>query len=383
MNIYTLDIPLCKDFSLMLKTFSKKVIFLEDPLNQRHLFHASTDLLQSLFILPLHISKDCWQQTSMFALAESLEIPILFIYKRSKRMEDPQVLPKKTLYEIIAVPANSVEIKIKFKSLQNISMQLYSAKMNEQELERINTKSKKNLHIARNFQQLGLPLSIQKKDIEIHGLFQPSSELSGDLFYWMEVDDGKYGFIIIDVCGKGIHTALISMSIRTLMPDLIKRVKDPIFITKELNKHMGQLFQDMQKVSVNNSYFTAFIGYVNTRTRLIEYVNCGHPPAFMYSPCTNEIHNLSEGSIPIGLIPDMTIKKVVFQYDAGSRFITYTDGLSESFNRPAVNRFENIEREFIDNVHLDTHDLLQKLLVSRMKHSEINDDICIIAGTLF
>ncbi|KQU18842.1 hypothetical protein ASG65_25065 [Bacillus sp. Leaf13] len=383
MNIYTLDIPLCKDFSLMLETFSKKVIFLEDPLNQRHLFHASTDLLQSLFILPLHISKDCWQQTSMFALAESLEIPILFIYKRSKRMEDPQVLPKKTLYEIIAVPANSVEIKIKFKSLQNISMQLYSAKMNEQELEKINKKSKKSLHIARNFQQLGLPLSIQKNDIEIHGLFQPSSELAGDLFYWMEVDDGKYGFIIIDVCGKGIHTALISMSIRTLMPDLIKRVKDPLFITKELNKHMGQLFQDMQKVSVNNSYFTAFIGYVNTRTRLIEYVNCGHPPAFMYSPCTNEIHNLSEGSIPIGLIPDMPIKKVVFQYDAGSRFITYTDGLSESFNRPAVNRFENIEREFIDNVHLDTHDLLQKLLVSRMKHSEINDDICIIAGTLF
>ncbi|MFF5401075.1 PP2C family protein-serine/threonine phosphatase [Peribacillus butanolivorans] len=383
MNIYTLDIPLCKDFSLMLETFSKKVIILEDPLNQRHLFHASTDLLQSLFILPLHISQDCWQQTSMFGLAESLEIPILFIYKRSKRMEDPQVLPKKTLYEIIAVPANSVEIKIKFKSLQNISMQLYSAKMNEQELEKINDKSKKSLHIARNFQQLGLPLSIQKKDIEIHGLFQPSSELSGDLFYWMEVDDGKYGFIIIDVCGKGIHTALISMSIRTLMPDLIKRVKDPIFITKELNKHMGQLFQDMQKVSVNNSYFTAFIGYVNTRTRLIEYVNCGHPPAFMYSPCTNEIHNLSEGSIPIGLIPDMPIKKVVFQYDAGSRFITYTDGLSESFNRPAVNRFENIEREFIDNVHLDTHDLLQKLLVTRMKHSEINDDICIIAGTLF
>ncbi|MEJ9232687.1 serine/threonine-protein phosphatase [Peribacillus butanolivorans] len=383
MNIYTLDIPLCKDFSLMLETFSKKVIFLEDPLNQKHLFHASADLLQSLFILPLHISKDCWQQTSMFALAESLEIPILFIYKRSKRMEDPQVLPKKTLYEIIAVPANSVEIKIKFKSLQNISMQLYSAKMNEQELEKINNKSKKSLHIARNFQQLGLPLSIQKKDIEIHGLFQPSSELSGDLFYWMEVDDGKYGFIIIDVCGRGIHTALISMSIRTLMPDLIKRVKDPIFITKELNKHMGQLFQDMQKVSVNNSYFTAFIGYVNTRTRLIEYVNCGHPPAFMYSPCTNEIHNLSEGSIPIGLIPDMPIKKVVFQYDAGSRFITYTNGLSESFNRPAINRFENIEREFIDNVHLDTHDLLQKLLVSRMKHSEINDDICIIAGTLF
>ena len=383
MNIYMLDIPECRDFSLALQAMDKEVIFLEDPIEQQHLFQDASDLLQSLFILPLYLSRDSSQQTALFTLAESYEIPILFIYKRSKKLKDPQILPKKTIYESIAIPANPVEIKLKLKALQNISMQLYSTKMKERELESISLKVKQNLRVAQNFQQLVLPSSIQKKDIEIQGLFQPSSELSGDLFYWLEVEDGKYGFIIIDVCGKGIHAALISMSIRSLMPGLIKRVKDPTFITKELNKHMGHLFQEYQQESTNAAYFTAFIAYVDTTARFIEYVNNGHPPAIMYSPCNNELQTLSKGSMPIGLVPEMFIEKGTIHYEAGSRFIIYTDGLSESPSNHTVHRFENIEQEFIDNVHLDTSDLLHELLLSRMKHSEINDDICIIAGTLF
>ncbi|MGZ9815194.1 PP2C family protein-serine/threonine phosphatase [Peribacillus simplex] len=383
MNIFTIDVPLCKDFCRILKKMNKKVTFLEDPLNQSHLFEDSADLMKSLFILPLHISKDSWQQTSLFALAESHEIPILFIYKRALGMEPPLDLPEKTLYETMAVPADSVEVRIKLKSLRNISMQLFSAKMKGQELEKIHQKSARSLRIAKGIQLSGLPLSINNEDIEVKGLSQPSSELSGDLFYWTEVDDRIYGFIMIDVFGKGIHTALINMSIRTLMPDLIKRVKDPIFITEELDKHIRNLFQGVKQENKNHVCITAFIAYVNTKDRLIEYVNYGLPSAFLYSPCTNQILNLNEGATPSGPIPELPMKKIVFHYEPGSRFIIYTDGLSKTPIPSAIDRSDNIEREFIKNVHLDTHDLLQELLVSRMRHSVINDDICIIAGTLF
>ncbi|CAK6470325.1 hypothetical protein BFRIG_00291 [Peribacillus frigoritolerans] len=383
MNIFTIDVPLCKDFGRILKKMNKKVTFLEDPLNQSHLFEDSSDLMKSLFILPLHISKDSWQQTSLFALAESHEIPILFIYKRTLGMDPPQTLPEKTFYETMAVPADSVEVPIKLRSLKNISMQLFSAKLKGQELEKIHQKSARSLRIAKGIQLSSLPLSINNEDIEIKGLFQPSSDLSGDLFYWAEVDDSIYGFIMIDVFGKGIHTALINMSIRALMPDLIKRVKDPIYITEELGKHIRDLFQGVNRQNKKHARITAFIAYVNTKDRLIEYVNYGLPSAFLYSPCTNQILNLNEGATPSGPIPELPIKKVVFHYEPGSRFIIYTDELSKTPTPSAIDRSDNIEREFIENVHLDTNDLLQKLLVSRMRHSVINDDICIIAGTLF
>ena len=383
MNIFTIDVPLCKDFGRILKKMNKKVTFLEDPLNQSHLFKDSTDLMKSLFILPLNISKDSWQQTSLFALAESHEIPILFLYKRALGMEHPLALPEKTYYDTMAVPADSVEVRIKLKSLKNIGMQLFSAKMKGQQLEKMHQKTARSLRIAKGIQLSSLPLSINNEDIEVKGLFQPSSELSGDLFYWTEVDDRIYGFIMIDVFGKGIHTALINMSIRTLIPDLIKRVKDPIFITEELDKHMRDLFQGVNRENKNHARITAFIAYVNTKDRLIEYVNYGLPSAFLYSPCTNQVLNLNEGATPRGLIPEMPIKKMAFHYEAGSRFIIYTDGLSKTPTPSAIDRSDSIQREFIENVHLDTNDLLQELLASRMRHSVINDDICIIAGTLF
>ncbi|MDO7485710.1 PP2C family protein-serine/threonine phosphatase [Peribacillus frigoritolerans] len=383
MNIFTIDVPLCKDFGRILKKMNKKVTFLEDPLNQSHLFKDSTDLMKSLFILPLNISKDSWQQTSLFALAESHEIPILFLYKRALGMEHPLALPEKTYYDTMAVPADSVEVRIKLKSLKNIGMQLFSAKMKGQQLEKMHQKTARSLRIAKGIQLSSLPLSINNEDIEVKGLFQPSSELSGDLFYWTEVDDRIYGFIMIDVFGKGIHTALINMSIRTLIPDLIKRVKDPIFITEELDKHMRDLFQGVNRENKNHARITAFIAYVNTKDRLIEYVNYGLPSAFLYSPRTNQVLNLNEGASPRVLIPEMPIKKMAFHYEAGSRFIIYTDGLSKTPTPSAIDRSDSIQREFIENVHLDTNDLLQELLASRMRHSVINDDICIIAGTLF
>lgn len=94
----------------------------------------------------------------------------------------------------------------------------------------------------------------------------------------------------------------------TLMPDLIKRVKDPIYITEELGKHIRELFQGVNRENKKHARITAFIAYVNTKDRLIEYVNSGLPSAFLYSPCTNQILNLNEGAAPSGLIPELPIK---------------------------------------------------------------------------
>ena len=61
---------------------------------------------------------------------------------------------------------------------------------------------------------------------------------------------------------------------------------------------MRDLFQGVKQENKNHARITAFIGYVNTKDRLIEYVNYGLPSAFLYSPCTNQILNLNEGADP-------------------------------------------------------------------------------------
>ncbi|MEH6948608.1 PP2C family protein-serine/threonine phosphatase [Bacillus sp. JJ634] len=381
MKLYTLKLPECEEIHHTLQTLERNVIILTEQEALATIQKQNHN--QMLFILPLYYSKESIYLLKIIELIDKYEIPILFVYKRTKRMKEPYALPKKTIYETIQIPADLIEVKLKLKSLQNICIQLYTAKVKEQELESIRNRIRADLTLAKHIQQLVLPPPISETDIEIQGIFQPSSEISGDLFFWMHIDEGEYGLIMIDVSGKGVYAALISMAIRSLMPGLIKRVKDPFKITKELHEHMGRLFQKLDEETYKSTYFTAFIAYINTKERQFQYVNSGHPPAIIYCPHTENTHILATNSIPIGLNPHLDIEKHSFYYEPGSRFIVYTDGLIESPNHPNILRFDTLQKEFKEKIHQDTSTLLHEMLVSRMRHSEINDDICLIAGTLY
>lgn len=381
MKIYSFEHPDCTEICNILQTIGKDVTLLTYPFSF-DIFNNET-FYPSVIVLPLYFSRDSQLIVDILAASDLYEIPILFVYKRTKKLKDLSHIPKKGIYETIAIPSDHLEVKLKLQALQNISFKLYSAKVKELALDNIQGKIQMDLNVAKNVQKLILPPPIQEDDIEMRGIFQPSSELSGDLFFWMDISKHEYGFIIIDVCGKGLHAALISMAIRSLMPGLIKRVKNPFIIAEELNDHMGRLFKKLNKETFYHPYFTAFIAHINTKTRVIEYVNGGHPPAYLYCPVKKEIFHLIDGSLPIGLIPNMPIKKGVTHYEKGSRFLAYTDGLAESPNHPEIVRFDTIEKEFLEHVEKDTELMLHEMLRSRMKHSEISDDICIIAGTLF
>ncbi|WP_153126759.1 hypothetical protein [Peribacillus tepidiphilus] len=41
--------------------------------------------------------------------------------------------------------------------------------------------------------------------MKINGIFEPSNQLSGEIYFWTELGEGEYGLIIIDVSGHGIH----------------------------------------------------------------------------------------------------------------------------------------------------------------------------------
>lgn len=135
--------------------------------------------------------------------------------------------------------------------------------------------------------------------MKINGIFEPSNQLSGEIYFWTELGEGEYGLIIIDVSGHGIHSALISMSMRSLMAGLIKRVKDPCLIAQELNKHMIKLFQESEKKKLMSPYFTAFIAYIDSNNIVLEYVNAGHPPRMLYQPTTKAFHLLKKGSLEL------------------------------------------------------------------------------------
>ncbi len=71
-----------------------------------------------------------------------------------------------------------------------------------------------------------------------------------------------YAFIVIDVMGHGVASALVAMSIRSLLHGLMTKVTEPLAVVHELNRHAFQLFGKETKY-----YFTAFYGTIDVKTK--------------------------------------------------------------------------------------------------------------------
>jgi phosphoserine phosphatase RsbU/P len=84
--------------------------------------------------------------------------------------------------------------------------------------------------------------------------------------------------------------------------------------------------------SLADRYATVFYGVFDRWTRMLRYVNAGHPPPVVLRR-NGVIDRLEMGGAPIGMFPDSSYDEGVVQLDPGDVVITYTDGVIEAVNQ--------------------------------------------------
>ncbi|RAK18955.1 sigma-B regulation protein RsbU (phosphoserine phosphatase) [Anoxybacillus vitaminiphilus] len=227
-----------------------------------------------------------------------------------------------------------------------------------------------DLALAKKIQEEVLSAPIENADISIIGQYFPSMKLSGDMYCWQRIDEHRYSIILIDVMGHGVAASLIGMSIRSLLPGLMKRVTDPIRVTKELNRHVFNLFK-------GKSYFTSIYLVIDTKKRTIEYLNAGHPPG-IFIASDGTIKELVDGSVPIGLMKKMICQKGKLSYEGPTQIFLYTDGLLAAFGKNLKNCHEalkSLHSAYRDEEHYRTIEAVQQ----QVAQIEQTDDISLIS----
>lgn len=231
---------------------------------------------------------------------------------------------------------------------------------------------KKELELAKKVQTSVLSEPITLEKINIQAYYQSSESLSGDMYSWFEISPTKYGVILIDVMGHGVSAALISMSIRSLLKGLITSISEPIEVIKELNYHIFSLFNSTQQ----STYATAIYMVIDTELKTIEYVNAGHPSGLLFLD-QKAMKRMDEGSIILGIFPNLKVNKQLFHYNDPSTIMLYTDGLIELINpeiNKAINRIENIIVSKPGNLQL-----MEEIKKKFVNGTALKDDICLIA----
>lgn len=279
--------------------------------------------------------------------------------------------------DFITKPIKPIELIARVKQSIELHKEKTSKRKLEERLFQIVNEMQGDLQLAKQVQKSMLGKPFSNKEIEINAKYIPSADLSGDLYYWLQISEHQYGVIIYDVRGQGMPGALISMSIRSLLYGLFTRVIDPEKVMKELNRHMYRLYMSDQPDKFHSSYFTAIYMVIDTKAKTLDFINAGHP-AGLYFTDPNSCIPLSISCPPIGLLPELELEKTKLSYEGPATIILYSDGLTDL---PDNREIEGVSllKETVKTTGVTDENLLDSIISSRLSTASVTDDICLVS----
>ncbi|GAA4348932.1 hypothetical protein GCM10023165_35190 [Variovorax defluvii] len=155
--------------------------------------------------------------------------------------------------------------------------------------------------------------------------FVPSTELGGDCFGYHWIDDAHFAIYLIDVCGHGVGSALLSVAIA----DTLRSQALPRTDFRSPAQVLGALNQAYQMERHGELFSTVWYGvYVRARAEL-RYASAGHPPAFVAGGPWPEGRTLQAGGPCIGLSPAARYEEERCALAAPARLYVFSDGTYE------------------------------------------------------
>ncbi len=199
---------------------------------------------------------------------------------------------------------------------------------------------------AANYVKSLLPEPLEG-EIKTEWEFITSTSLGGDSFGYHWLDDEHFAMYLLDVCGHGVGSALMSISAMNVLRSRTLGAtdwKDPAEVLSVLNNNF-------QMEDHNGLYFTMWYGVYNKTNRTLKYASGGHPPAILVngsSPESLEVHELKTPGMIIGGMPDMPYENAEITLDNCNELFIYSDGVYEVFTP------DNVMFEFPDFVKILT-----------------------------
>lgn len=267
----------------------------------------------------------------------------------------------------------------------------------------------RDLQIGRQIQAGFLPPSLPEvPGWEIAARFQPAREVAGDFYdAFMLTQNRRLGFVLADVCDKGVGAALFMALVRSLIrafaqqhhtmswtnllgdrlaePSRRRASTQPQPLTIGANALKNAVVLTNSYMVENHRrarmYATLFFGVLDPATGSLIYVNGGHNPPILVGPDGIKAQLEPTGPV-VGIFPGATFAIEHIQLAPGDLLLCYTDGVADAKNAAGV--FFTEERLFALATQPTTsaHALLAHITTSLRDHiadAPQFDDITLLA----
>jgi sigma-B regulation protein RsbU (phosphoserine phosphatase) len=186
------------------------------------------------------------------------------------------------------------------------------------------------LDVARRIQKSIVPRTFppfpERKDFEVHAEMIPAREVGGDFYDFFLIDEEHLGFVIGDVSGKGVPSALLMAVSKTLLKATALKGLPPEECLQQVNRIL-------YLESVSTMFVTIFYGILSTRTGEISYCNGGHNPPYILHRDGRVEMTETTGGLVLGAMANSTYKAKKIALQPGDGLFLYTDGITEAMDR--------------------------------------------------
>jgi phosphoserine phosphatase RsbU/P len=158
----------------------------------------------------------------------------------------------------------------------------------------------------------------------VSGLSIPVGAVGGDWYDFIPMDKGRWGLVLADVSGKGTAAALLMSATRGMLRSLVEAACSPGEVLTKLNRLLVEDFPA-------GRFVTMVYAVLDPTKRTLIFANAGHLRPLLVTGASAQFLDVERG-IPLGLGRG-DFSEVEVKLPLGSRFVFYSDGITEAENQ--------------------------------------------------
>ncbi len=236
-----------------------------------------------------------------------------------------------------------------------------NARLHEEEKALISLQEE--LKMARDIQLRLLPEKVPDiPGYQVSAINKPAKSVGGDYYDFLTHEDGKTGFCLGDITGKGMPAAM-------LMSNLQATIRSQAAIFEDCSKCMEGTNKLLFKSTEPSKFATVFYGILEWEKGLLEYTNGGHDEPLLFKSGKDPIKLKSTGLLA-GVVEDTSYGKETVRLEEKDLLLVYTDGITEAMNSKKEEfGLERLVKTVQENREKTTDQLVETILENIKRHA--------------
>ncbi len=223
-------------------------------------------------------------------------------------------------------PFTEQDLELFASFCRQVAVAIENAQLHKSELKRV--LFDQQMTMAASIQKSFLPVTLPEDErgrFEVDAYSKSAQEVGGDFYNVIALPDGRLGFCLGDVSGKGVPAALYMARLVSEFRILCADGASVGEVTRALN-------EDLSSNSMRGMFVTFQYGILDWDAGELSIANAGHLPSLCAGGDGSARFVGAASGPPLGMLPKSQYQEQRISLEPGDRLLLYSDGIVEARN---------------------------------------------------